>query len=97
MEGLVEESEEQISIIINKSDNNKLFIGIYTIPDPKVKDKVQISMSDRFATAAKCSNLCCCAVFASAMQLQPERIVPQQLAPARACNAPSTTYPAMQP
>ena len=55
MEGLVEESEEQISIIINKSDNNKLFIGIYTIPDPKVKDKVQISMSDRFATAAKCS------------------------------------------
>ena len=31
------------------------------------------------------------------MQLQPERTIPQQLAPARALNAPNTTYPAMQP
>ena len=46
------------------------------------------------ANAAIYAMPCCCAINASAVQLQPERTVPQQLAPARAPNAPSTTYPA---
>ena len=45
----------------------------------------------------QCSNPCCCTINASAVQLQPERTVPQQLTPARAPNTCNTTQPAMQP
>ena len=37
------------------------------------------------------SNTSCCAIKPSALLLQPERMVPEQLALARAPNAPSTT------
>ena len=73
--------------------NCSLSLRLQAKTAPNMKSQF-LNMEDNYAAAQlqqQCCNQCCCAVNASTLMFQPERTVPEKLAPARAPNASSTT------